>query len=251
MAGFLLFQLYGPMAAWGDIAVGERRPAQAQPSKSAIIGLLAAALGVTREQEEKQRSLAQGIGCAVLVKSRGIPLTDYHTIQMPRATHCNKKTIASRRQELAVVTRSELSTLLSYRDYRCDALAHVVVWLQPGFSDYGLPTLAEALNRPRFVLYLGRKSAPLALPVQAHVVTADTVLAALDTSQFSPWQGLEELLSSRHSQQEELYWDAEASVAMMGIAHQKTFTCRDMLLSKKQWQFSVRQTKYTTVPKER
>ena len=248
MADFLLFQLYGPMAAWGDIAVGERRPVQAQPSKSAMIGLLAAAVGLRREQEEKQRALAKGIGCAVLVKNRGTPLTDYHTIQVPRAVHCKKKTIASRRQELGVVTRSELSTTLSYRDYRCDALAHVVVWLQPGFADYGLQTLATALNRPRFVLYLGRKSAPLSLPVQAHVVTADTVLAALDKHQFSLWQALEAWLGNRHNQQE-LYWDAEASVAMMGIAHQKTFTCRDMPLSKKQWQYSVRQANYATISK--
>lgn len=249
MAGFLIFQLYGPMTAWGDIAVGERRPAQAQPSKSAIVGLLAAALGLTREQEEQQMALAEGISLAVLVKRRGTPLIDYHTIQMPRATHCNKKFIASRRQELAVVARSELSTILSYRDYRCDAFSQVVIWLKSGFADYSLETLANALNRPRFVLYLGRKSAPLALPVQAHVVSADTVLAALNKSQLSSWQDLDERLP-REKNQGELYWDAEAPVAMMGIDHQKTFTGRDMPLSKKQWQFSVRQAKYAMVQKE-
>jgi CRISPR system Cascade subunit CasD len=38
MRDYLLFRLYGPLAAWGDIAVGEYRPSFAHPSKSAIIG---------------------------------------------------------------------------------------------------------------------------------------------------------------------------------------------------------------------
>ena len=41
---YLLFRLYGPMASWGEIAVGETRHSAAYPGKSAIIGLLAAAM---------------------------------------------------------------------------------------------------------------------------------------------------------------------------------------------------------------
>ena len=45
---YLVFRLYGPMCSWGDIAVGEVRPSTVHPSKSAILGLIAAALGVKR-----------------------------------------------------------------------------------------------------------------------------------------------------------------------------------------------------------
>ena len=51
---FLVFQLQAPLAAWGDIAVGECRPTMAYPGQSALLGLLAAALGVRREDAEAQ-----------------------------------------------------------------------------------------------------------------------------------------------------------------------------------------------------
>ena len=45
---YLVFRLYGPMCSWGDIAVGEVRPSTVHPAKSAILGLIAAALGIKR-----------------------------------------------------------------------------------------------------------------------------------------------------------------------------------------------------------
>src|SRR5256885_4103212 len=75
---YLVFRLYGPMCSWGDIAVGEVRPSTVPPSKSAILGLIAAALGTKRPNmahDDAERSaleathsaLAQGYGFAVRV----------------------------------------------------------------------------------------------------------------------------------------------------------------------------------------
>ena len=60
MHEYLLFRLYGSMASWGDIAVGEFRPTFDHPSKSAVMGLIAAAMGIRRDEEERQRELAAG-----------------------------------------------------------------------------------------------------------------------------------------------------------------------------------------------
>ena len=65
MTDYLLFRLYGAMAAWGDIAVGEQRPSTPHPSKSALLGLLAAALGIRRHEDERHQALADGYGFAV------------------------------------------------------------------------------------------------------------------------------------------------------------------------------------------
>ena len=46
MAEFLLFQLYGPMASWGEAAAGEVRHTASWPTRSALTGLLGAALGI-------------------------------------------------------------------------------------------------------------------------------------------------------------------------------------------------------------
>ena len=86
MRRFLVFRLYGTMAAWGDIAVGEQRPSTPHPSKSAILGLLAAALGIRRHEDDKHQSLADGYGYAVRVDAAGVLLRDYHTTQVPEST---------------------------------------------------------------------------------------------------------------------------------------------------------------------
>ena len=59
MKDFLVFQLYGVLAAWGDIAVGEYRPSLGHPTKSAVTGLLGAALGVDRSDESQHQQLTQ------------------------------------------------------------------------------------------------------------------------------------------------------------------------------------------------
>ena len=48
----LVFQLHAPLSSWGEAAVGEYRPSAEYPSQSAIHGLLGAALGVDRADDE-------------------------------------------------------------------------------------------------------------------------------------------------------------------------------------------------------
>lgn len=244
MIEFLRFHLYGPMAAWGEIAVGEHRHVQSYPSKSALLGLLAAALGIERTQEAQHQALAEDVGCAVLLESRGVPLTDFHTTQVPKATHCKGRFFASRREELAAAKPSDLSTILSRRDYRCDALARVVIWVSNPASTYTLASLLSALERPRFPLYLGRKSCPLAAPLQAQLCRCATVLEALEEGSsplhetFKKWLPLME-----HT---ELFWDADAQVPM-GIQAGRVLMRRDAPLSRKRWQFAVRRACHATL----
>ena len=82
----LLFRLYGPLASWGEIAVGESRHSANYPSKSAILGLVGAALGIERGDEAQQTSLQNGYQVAVEVFSTGQLLRDYHTAQVPDST---------------------------------------------------------------------------------------------------------------------------------------------------------------------
>src|SRR5262245_9934555 len=79
MPRFLLFTLAAPLASFGTVAVGERRPTWDRPSKSQIIGLVAGALGIERGDEDKQQILAAGLGYAVRVDDPGQLATDYHT----------------------------------------------------------------------------------------------------------------------------------------------------------------------------
>ena len=80
---FLVFQLQAPLAAWGDVAVGEYRGSREHPGASALIGLLGAALGVRRDDEAGHAALRDGYGFAVGTVATGHLLRDYHTAQVP------------------------------------------------------------------------------------------------------------------------------------------------------------------------
>ena len=172
MAEFLLFTLYGPLAAWGEIAVGERRASFDRPGKSAAIGLVAAALGVERADAPAHRALHDGYGFAVRIDAPGQPLRDYHTAQVPPAR--KGRAFATRREELAA---PDLGTVLSTRDYLTDAAYSVALWPR-AVAPHTLAELAAALARPRFVLYLGRRACPPGLPLAPDVVEAVDLLAA-------------------------------------------------------------------------
>ena len=73
MTEFLLLTLYAPLASWGDIAVGEVRGSWDRPSRSAVLGLVAAALGVDRADQAAHDALDVGYGVAVRQDAAGAP----------------------------------------------------------------------------------------------------------------------------------------------------------------------------------
>ena len=238
MRDYLVFRLYGPMAAWGDIAVGEYRPSFSHPSKSAIIGLLAAALGIRRDEEERQKYLADSCSYAVRVDAMGSLLRDYHTVQVPSSgTGRNRKIYRTRRAELA---ETELNTILSSRDYRCDAAYTVAISFSSG-APYSAQQVASALNRPVFVLYLGRKSCPLALPLSPKVVHTETIKEALAEAMAA-----DELLSLIQGESYIVYWESEDS----GYEQDQVITRRDMPRSRARWQFTERKENLATVSRK-
>jgi CRISPR system Cascade subunit CasD len=240
---FLLFRLYGPMAAWGTIAVGQERPSDAHPSKSALLGLLAAAMGVRRHQDEVHQRMAAAYGFAVRVDAPGTLLRDYHTVQVP----------PTRRHVVHYTRRDELhaealNTILSSREYRCDALYTVALWVRDvSTAPFSLEELVAGLHRPHFPLYLGRKSCPLALPVQAMHVTAADLEAAFAQARFKDDVDLMEQSEAQRTdlferpKQVLLYWEADDSNLDTGTWRPlQTMTRRDQLLHRRRWQFVPR-----------
>ena len=234
----LIFQLYGPMASWGEIAVGEHRRSDLKPSKSSIVGLLGAALGIRRSEDDLHRRLSDAYGIAVRIDARGELLRDYHTTQVPPAT--GKKRYYTRKDEIAA---EKLGTILSERDYRVDASYTVALWQNIDAAPYSLQALANALLKPRFILYLGRKSCPLALPVHAQVVDVETLIQAFGVATFPtdflngiPFGDLREYVWEKHP--------------ASGISASMVYPRRDHVLSRTRWQFRERDEYYTAVSRE-
>lgn len=229
---FLLFTLYAPMGSFGEIAVGERRMSWARPGRSAILGLVAAALGIERENEEAHCELEASLYYAVRTDAPGRPFVDYHTAQTPKAR--KGRTFTTRRQELET---DDLNTVLSSREWRTDACFTVALWPRPDRS-VDLNEIAGALKRPRFTLYLGRKSAPLGLPLSPEVVEADTFEAAFHARQ--PNREEREVLQSIRIDgvaSGGIAFDHDVTDVPAGVRIERR---RDAILSRARWQFADR-----------
>jgi len=250
---YLLFRLYGPMASWGEIAVGETRHTASYPGKSAIIGLLAAALGIKRSDVEKQLQLQQGYALAVEVYSQGSLLRDYHTTQVPDSV--GNFTYRTRRDEL-VLGKARLGTILSSREYRTDALSLVAIKALPN-APYDLQAIKEHLEKPIFHIYLGRKSCPLAVPMNPQISeNKKNYYEAFNAYEHKPMmptnKDCEGALSGRDAywlgpvDTRHYYWDGEASdfSDTIDLNRMQTRTRHDQPLSRTRWQFSPRQEHY-------
>lgn len=172
----LAFRLFGPLAAWGTAEAGDAlRPSARHPGRSAVFGLLGAALGLTREEEEAHRRLAEGYALAVAAHGPRPVLRDFRTVQTVEPPDRRSPPFATRADALA---RGRLHTMVSRRDHVQDGLWRVFLWPRAGAA---VPpgNLAAALLAPRFDLYLGRRCCPPALPPDPRLIEVEGLEAAL------------------------------------------------------------------------
>jgi CRISPR system Cascade subunit CasD len=236
MRGYLIFQLYGPLAAWGEQAVGEARNSATRPGRSALLGLMAAALGLRRDDEAGQRRLAESLKFGVKTLAMGSVLKDYHTTQVPpqdkKAKHWH-----TRRDELRV-DKTRLGTILSSREYHQDGLWLAAAWSDGERPAYPLADLAGHLARPAFILYLGRKSCPLALPLNPRVIQAGSLKAAFAAYPVPLLAEKRHLNVSRDSEFASYAWESCDHSGMRETLRAPRY---DDPLSRTRWQFASRE----------
>ncbi|CAM3055423.1 type I-E CRISPR-associated protein Cas5/CasD [Actinomyces slackii] len=151
----LLLRLAGPMQAWGVKSRFTVRDTEHAPSKSGVIGMLAAALG--RRRTDPIEDLLR-LRFGVRKDQPGTIIRDFHTA----------RTLDGRE-----------SMPLSERYYLADA-----VFLAGIEGDEALLTgLDEELRHPVFPLYLGRRSCPPTQPVSLGLRQEPL----LETLQDEPW----------------------------------------------------------------
>lgn len=248
MGQFLTFAMVAPMASFGTLAVGERRDGSDRPARSAVLGLVGACLGLTRDDEDAQKDLAHQYGLAVLCHASGRLLTDYHTTQTAPARR--NWTPATRAQELADAP-GEIATILSRRDYRMGSWHLGVLWVRADMPRWSLDSIKMAMQQPVFSPSLGRKSCPPGLPLAPDVQSADNAITAvLDRYKHGPEQSVQTRfglfknhLTGADTQTDLLVVMDTADVAAHGgnypvVRHEMR---RDQPLSRTRWQFGLRE----------
>lgn len=176
MGDFLILKLHGQMQAWGEHSFEGNRPSANFPTRSGLLGLLGACLGIRRNEREKLQALAVSIGMAVRIDERCIlrrdgtirrlkmvKITDYHTIMKARKDYSGLKSH---------------DTIQTWREYLYDAEFTVALWNQPK-AVLVLDDLEKAVKCPYFTPYLGRRSCPITRPLYQDRLEASDVLEAL------------------------------------------------------------------------
>ncbi|MFC9734353.1 type I-E CRISPR-associated protein Cas5/CasD [Streptomyces roseolus] len=153
----LLLRLAAPLQSWGDHrAILDTRHTAAQPSKSGVIGLLAAALG--RDRGEPLGRLAD-LTMGVRVDVPGTLLRDYHTVSDYRGVPLLSANLnAKGRQKPTSKPRYIQPT---QRFYLQDATFLVGV---NGPTDF-VEEVAAAAKNPAALLGLGRRCCPPSFPL--------------------------------------------------------------------------------------
>lgn len=147
----LLLRLAGPMQSWGTKSRFEVRETGMEPSKSGVLGLLCSALGRSQsEPVDDLRSLTMG----VRIIRQGTLRRDFQTakriIKAGEATKEKKKP-----------RENDFGDKISERFYLSDA--DFLVGLESDDVRL-LRVLYDALENPKWQLFLGRKSYPPSLP---------------------------------------------------------------------------------------
>lgn len=162
----LLLRLAGPMQSWGTTSRFDQRDTGKEPSKSGVIGLLAAALGIDREAWNEELQALATLTMGVRHDRPGVLKRDYQTAQHIISADRSKV------HETAVTTR--------------DHLADAVFLVGLEGPDRGLLERAHAaLQNPVWPLALGRKSYVPAESVWLEGGVVDSpLLSSLSTQ---PW----------------------------------------------------------------
>ncbi|WP_067473453.1 type I-E CRISPR-associated protein Cas5/CasD [Actinomadura hibisca] len=159
----LLLRLSGPLQSWGERSRFNERDTNTAPTRSGLIGLIAAALGRRRDEDIGDLT---ALSFTIRIDRPGTLLRDFHTVGGGMPRRLTVITAEGKRRS------AETATLISDRYYLADAAFTVAVTApDPQLLD----TCAAALREPRWPPYLGRRSCPPSGPILLSTLEHDPV----------------------------------------------------------------------------
>ncbi|MBN1757924.1 MAG: type I-E CRISPR-associated protein Cas5/CasD [Chitinispirillaceae bacterium] len=159
MPRFILLELDGVMQSWGGHTYEDWRPTELFPTRSGLLGLIGACIGIERTDTANLNRLAASLRFAVCSGSRTI--TENHRVKSIRL--CDYHTIEYARK---VDGKQNENPVQSYRWYLFDAVFAVAVEEMPN-APVTLEVITTKLCKPIFTPFLGRRSCPISQPLLA------------------------------------------------------------------------------------
>ncbi len=184
MPRHLLLRLEAPLVAFGGETIDNFGVIRDFPALSMVTGLLANALGLRREQDERHNSLQDRILLGTRIEKAGNRISDYQTALLYQndqgwTTHGVPEGRATSPSYTMQADGRKALTLQRYRDYHAGLIALVALRLEPADIHPTLADLAAALDRPARPLFIGRKPCLPSRRIFNGWVEADNILQAL------------------------------------------------------------------------
>ncbi len=180
----LLVRLAAPLQSWGIDSRFETRRTERIPSKSGVIGLVAAALGYSRDADLSELC---GLRFGVRVDRDGELLRDYHIARKLIIKNVkdkkDKDSNADNEKDSGAdnEVRIEYDTYVTHRYYLSDAI--FLAGLESDDTEL-LERIDDALHNPVYPLFLGRRSCPPTLPLTLGLRDDDLYTSLAN----EPWQ---------------------------------------------------------------
>ncbi|EGS31714.1 CRISPR-associated protein Cas5/CasD [Peptoniphilus sp. oral taxon 375 str. F0436] len=179
----VLLKLTGPMQSWGTSSHFETRTTDYYPSKSAVLGIVAASLGYRRDNDEAIKKL-NDLDFAVRVDQEGILSRDFHIARKLKANGSLDRNYVTNRYYLE------------------DAVFVVALGHE---DDAWMDEIIKALENPYFQPFMGRRSCPL--PGDFILEVKD--LGAIDALEQLPWQAADWYRKKHKNYRGEIYADKD------------------------------------------
>lgn len=163
---YLALYLRGPMQSWGASSKFGDRGTLDAPTRSGLLGMVAAACGIDKNDEAHDRewlSRATGLSLSVLAFRRGDRMKDYHTVG---ARHDKDNPWQRRMIPTAAESgKPKPNATLTSRDYLTDSVFGAIFTGDDAF----VAEMAAGLSNPVWGVWFGRKSCIPTEPVFAGV----------------------------------------------------------------------------------
>ena len=165
---YLALYLRAPLQSWGASSKFGDRGTLDAPTRSGLLGLLAAACGIDKNDEARDRewlARAAKLSLSVLAFRRCDRMADYHTV----GARYDKDDPWQKRMIPVTSDGKPRGTDLTHRDYLTDSVFGAVL-----SGDDGLVAeMAEGLANPVWGVWLGRKNCIPTEPILAGVFDSD------------------------------------------------------------------------------
>ncbi len=155
----LALLLDGPMQSWGHASRFDRRTTALHPTRSGVLGLIAAAMGIDKHAPDEADQIRRFERLRVTTVALGRKDRWNHDLPMRRLEDYH--TVTGIRRASGKVAAD--ATVQTYRHYLLDARFGVLIEGPPALLD----EIATALRDPKWGVWFGRKSCLPASPVLA------------------------------------------------------------------------------------